>query len=239
MSSAGRSPGPGRHEESYDHWSRLHDGLDPRGSAWVAGWVRLTHACARPLARRGVHPDAVTATGVVVTALVPLAAAGGGAWPLVAVVPLVVAAVLDGVDGALAARTGTASARGRVLDALADRCSDLLMLAALALLGAPAALVVALAGLTLLHEYARASAQAAGMRGPGAVTVWERPSRVLVVAFTAASVAAERAARAVDVTWLPTADEAALATAGTVVGLALAAVGLGHVLVAVRRSLPR
>ncbi|MFW6773609.1 CDP-alcohol phosphatidyltransferase family protein [Nocardioides sp. CPCC 205120] len=226
-----------RAEEAYAHWSRLHGGLDPRGSAWVAGWVRLTHACARPLARRGVHPDVVTLAGVLLTATVPALAALGAAWPLVAVVPLVAAAVLDGVDGALAAQTGTDSTWGRVLDALADRCADLLLLATLGVLGAPWWLVASVAGLTLLLEYARASAQAAGMTGPGAVTVWERPSRVLVAAFTAASCAAEWAARTTGVDVLPRVDGAVLATTGAAVGLGLALVGTGHVLRAVRRAL--
>lgn len=231
--------GGGRHEESYAHWSRLHDGLDPRGSVWVAGWVRLTHALARPLARAGVHPDVVTALAVALTALVPWLASLGAAWPLVAVVPLVVAAVLDGVDGALAARTGTASGLGRVLDAVADRCADLLLLATLAVLGAPGWLVLALAAATLLLEYVRASAQAAGMAGPGAVTVWERPSRVLVVALTAASVAAEWTAREAGVARLDAVDGRVLATAGATVGALLALAGLAHLARAVRRALPR
>lgn len=228
-----------RDEESFDHWSRLHGGLDPRASSWVRGWVRLTHAGARPLARWGVHPDAVTLAAVALTATVPLLAALGAAWPLAAVVPMVVAAVLDGVDGALAARTGTDSAWGRVLDGLADRCADLLLLLTLVVLGAPWWLVAVLAVATLLLEQARALGQAAGMTGPGAVTVWERPSRVIVVAFTAASCAAEWAARAGGIDLLPTVDGAVLASVGTVIGLALAVVGLTHVVRAVRRALPR
>jgi CDP-diacylglycerol--glycerol-3-phosphate 3-phosphatidyltransferase len=231
-----RSP---QDEESFDHWSRLHGGLDPRESSWVRGWVRLTHAGARPLARWGVHPDAVTLAAVVLTAAVPLLAALGAAWPLVAVVPMVAAAVLDGVDGALAARTGTDSAWGRVLDGLADRCADLLLLLTLVVLGAPAWLVVAVAVATLLLEQARALGQAAGMPGPGAVTVWERPSRVIVVAFTAAACAAEWAARSAGVGVLPAADGDVLATIGAGIGLALALVGLAHVTRAVRRALPR
>ncbi|MDT9591463.1 CDP-alcohol phosphatidyltransferase family protein [Nocardioides zeae] len=233
------SRGAAEHEVAYDLWSRLHGGLDPRGSFWVSGWVRLTHAGARPLARVGVHPDAVTLAGVLLTATVPLVAALGGIWPLVAVVPLVVAAVLDGVDGALAAQTGTASARGRVLDALADRCSDLLLVLTLLVLGAPGWLVAALAVATLLLEYARSVAQAAGMPGAGAVTVWERPSRVIVTSFAAASCAAESVARSAGVDVLPAVDADVLALVGAAVGLALALAAGAQLTRGVARDLPR
>ncbi|MEI5674757.1 MULTISPECIES: CDP-alcohol phosphatidyltransferase family protein [unclassified Nocardioides] len=224
-------------EAAYAHWSRLHGGLDPRDSAWVAGWVRLTHACARPLARRRVRPDTVTLAGVLLSALVPLLAGLGGAWPLAATVVLVVAAVLDGVDGALAAQTGTDSAWGRVLDPLADRCSDLLLVVALVVLGAPGWLGAGLAVTTLLLESVRSSGQVAGLAGAGAITVWERPSRVIVPAFATALCAAEWAAREVGVTLLSPVDGPVLATCAAAIGLLLALVGLAHVTLAVRRGL--
>ncbi|WP_182526833.1 CDP-alcohol phosphatidyltransferase family protein [Nocardioides dongkuii] len=222
--------------QAYAQWSRLHGGMDPTTSAWVSGWVRLTHACARPLARRGVHPDAVTVAGVLLTAAVPALAALGAAWPLLATVVLVVAAVLDGVDGALAAQTGTDSAWGRVLDPLADRCSDLLLVLTLVVLGAPLWLGAAVAVGTLLLESLRATAQAAGMPGPGAVTVWERPSRVIVPAFATACWTAEWAARRTGIDVLPDVDGAVLATAFAGIALALTVVGLLHLVIAVRRT---
>lgn len=224
-------------DEAYAHWSRLHGDLDPQASAWVSGWVRLTHACARPLARRGVAPDTVTLAGVLLSAAVPALAALGAAWPLLATLVLVVAAVLDGVDGALAAQTGTDSAWGRVLDPLADRCSDLLLVATLVVLGAPVALGVAIGVATLLLESVRSSAQNAGMTGAGAITVWERPSRVIVPAFATASCAAEWWARSGGVGLLDWVDGPALATGHAVVALGLAVGGLLHVLVVVRRRL--
>ncbi len=217
-----------RDEESYAHWSRLHDDLDPRGSAWVRGWVRLAHAVARPLARRGVRADAVTATAVLLTATVPPLAAAGAAWPLLGAAVLVAAAVLDGVDGALAARTGTASPWGRVLDPAADRVCDTLLVLALVLLGAPGWWGAVLVVLTLLLESVRATAQAAGMRGPGTVSVWERPSRVIVAAFGLGLAG-------LDV--LPGLDAATLAGAAVGVGLVLAVVGLTQMVRAVRRAL--
>ncbi len=229
------------HEEAYAHWSRLHGGLDPRTSFWVAGWVRLSHACARPLAQRGVRPDTVTIAGVLVTAVAAAIASLGGAWPLLAVVVLVGAGVLDGVDGALAAQSDAESRWGRVLDPLADRVADLLALLALVALAGfsvPAVALGAAAGaLTLLLESVRSSAQVAGMTGPGAVTLWERPSRVIVAAcgFLACGVA--WLARRGGVDLLPAVDAAALATTALAVAATLAVAGLVRLLVAVRHAL--
>ena len=224
-------------EEAYAHWSRLHGDLDPRGSFWVSGWVRLSHACARPLARRGVAPGVVTVAGVAVIALTPLLAALGAAWPLVATVVVVLGAVLDGVDGALAAQTGTASAWGRVLDALADRVGDVLVLGALVVLGAPFWLGAAVVVVTLLHESVRASAQAAGMPGAGVVTVWERPSRIIVAAFGTGLVGLEWLARRAGIDVLPDVDGDVIATSATGAGLVLAVVAILHLTLVVRRSL--
>lgn len=231
--------GDDRAEEAYAHWSRLHGGLDPRTSVWVSGWVRLAHACARPLARRGVSPDTVTVLAVLLTATVPALAALGAAWPLAATLVLVGATVLDGVDGALAAQTGTASAWGRVLDPLADRCSDLLLLAALGVLGAPWSVVVALWLLVLLPELARALGQAAGMVGPGMVSVWERPTRVILGAFGTGLVGLTWLAREAGVDLLPAVDGPAIATGAALVGLVPAVVGTAQVLLVVRREVRR
>ncbi|WP_137293889.1 CDP-alcohol phosphatidyltransferase family protein [Nocardioides dongxiaopingii] len=226
-----------RREDALDQWSRRHGGLDPRGSGWVAGWVRLSDACARPLARRGVAPDAVTAAGVAVAVTVPLLASAGAAWPLAAVPVMVAAAVLDGVDGALASRTGTSSRWGQVLDPLADRVSDLLLVLTLVVLGAPLWLGATYGALGLLHESVRSTAQAAGMGGPGAVTVAERPTRVIVAAFAALLCGLEWCAREVGVDVLPRVDGDVVATGAAVVGTALAVVGLVHLLAVVRRRL--
>lgn len=216
-------------DEAHAHWSRLHGGLDPTTSVWVSGWVRLVHRIARPLSRRGVSPDTVTLAGVAVTVPVPLVASLGGGWPLLATVLLVVAAVLDGVDGAVAAQTGTDSAWGRVLDPLADRIGDVLLVVVLVVLGAPLWLGALLVVVTLLHESVRATAQVAGLPDAGVVTVAERPTRVIVAAFGTgiAGVAA----------LVGPVDPSTVATVAVAVGLALALAGMAQLLVVVRRVL--
>ncbi|MDO9380434.1 MAG: CDP-alcohol phosphatidyltransferase family protein [Nocardioidaceae bacterium] len=187
---------------------------------------------ARPLVRRHVSPDVVTLAGMLVSAGVPLLAWVGGGWPLAAAVVALLAAVVDGVDGAVAVADGSGSAWGRVLDPLADRVSDLLFLGALWLLGAPGWLCVALGALTLLHESVRSSGMVAGMRGVGAVTVWERPSRVIVT--IAVCLACGAAALLPLPGWVTVEG---LATAGTAVGLALAVGGFAHLTWQVRGQL--
>jgi CDP-diacylglycerol--glycerol-3-phosphate 3-phosphatidyltransferase len=171
-----------RLEEYLDGWQRLHGGYDPRGNALVRGWLRLTYAVARPVAAVGVAPDLLTLAGVAAAAAVLWPSAAGDGW-LVAAVPLVVlAGLLDGVDGAVAVLTGRATRWGAVLDAVADRVADLVLVLALALAGADGRVAAAGAALMLLQEYLRVRATAAGMADVGVVTVWERPTRLIVTA---------------------------------------------------------
>lgn len=214
-----------------ERWSRAHGGVDPDASVWIAGWLSIVHRLTGRLAGRGIPPGRVTVAGLLVSVLVPLLAWAGHGWPLAAAACAVAAAVLDGVDGALARWEGTESAWGGVLDDVADRCSDLLLLAALALLGAPVGLCAAAGVLTLLLESARSSARAAGLPGIGALTVWERPSRVIVAAFGTGlcGIAALAQARDDAGRWI--------ATAAAAVAVLLSVVGLLHLLVALRRAL--
>ena len=68
-------------------------------------------------------------------------AAQGGRWPLAAAALVVLAGVLDGLDGAVALHTGRARPLGAVVDAVADRLGDLLLVATLAVPRCPAGLV--------------------------------------------------------------------------------------------------
>lgn len=174
------------HEEQQDPvagWSRLH-GEDVSGSRVVVGWLRVVHALARRVER--VPPDVLSGIGVLVAAGSVGVAALGGRWALVALVLVVAAGVLDGLDGAVALRTGRARPLGAVVDAVADRLADLCLVAVLVVLGAPGWAGAALAAALLLHEYARARAQGVGMGSAGSVTVAERPTRIIVAAVACA-----------------------------------------------------
>ncbi len=147
----------------------------------VRGWLRLVRACVRPFL--GVPPDVLSVAGVLAFAGALLVATAGAPWVAFAGVLVVLGGVLDGLDGAVALAADRARPLGAVVDAVCDRLGDLLLVAVLVVLGAPAPAAVAVAAVTLLHEYARARAQSVGMPGAGAVTVAERPTRIIVVAL--------------------------------------------------------
>jgi CDP-diacylglycerol--glycerol-3-phosphate 3-phosphatidyltransferase len=133
-----------------------------------------------------------------------------------------VSGLVDNMDGAVAVLTGRATRWGHLLDSVVDRVSDLLYLVALAVAGAPVPVCAAGGALMFLQEYARARAAAGGMAEVGVVTVWERPTRIVVTVMFLV------AAGVVDATW---------ATLGAWAWVGLGAVGLTQLLVVVRRRL--
>ena len=208
-------------------WSSLHDGVQP--SAVVRGWLRMVRTLAAgPVLR--IPPDLLSAAGVLALlgAWAVVAVIG---WPALAVPLVVLAGVLDGLDGAVALRTGRARPLGAVVDAVADRLGDLLLAAVLLALGAAPGWVAVAVVLVLLHEYIRSRAQAAGMPGVGAVTVAERPTRLIVVALAAGGAAVLPAGLPL----LGWGWGTTFAITWTVVGV----VGMVQLLVGVRRSIPR
>lgn len=209
-----------------DSWSALHDGVEP--SAVVRGWLRMVRALASgPVLR--IPPDVLSATGVLVLAGALVAVEAG--WPWLAVPLIVAAGVLDGLDGAVAVRTGRARPLGAVIDAVADRIGDVLLGGVLLALGAPAGWVAAALVSVLVHEYLRSRAQAVGMPGVGAVTVAERPTRLIVVAMASGGVAIFPAGvPPVGWDW---------GTTFAVTWTAIGVVGLVQLAVGVRRSIPR
>lgn len=208
-------------------WSAGHGGYNPAGSVLVVRWLRLMYSLARPLARWGVHPHALTGGGVLACALVPAVAAGRSGWPLLAAVIVVLSGVADGLDGAVATLTGRASAFGAVLDGVADRAGEVFYLLALWLLGAPAWLCVAGGVAASLLEYTRARAGAAGLAEIGVVTVFERATRIAV---TAAALAVAGLAFL-----LVPSVAGAVASAGPAAWLVLGAAALAQFLIAARR----
>ena len=213
--------------EYFDRWAMLHGGFNPRGSFLVRLWLGWTHTVARPLVAARVAPDLITVAGLVVAAAVVAVTSLGGRWVLAAGVMVVASALLDNLDGAVAVMTDRATRWGSVLDSVTDRVCDTLYLTALWVLGAPGwscALGGALMG---LHEYTRARAAAAGMNEIGVVTVWERPTRVIV---TAVFLGCAGAYPGGDRVW---------ATLAAAAWVGLGVVGLGQLLVVVRRRLVR
>jgi len=187
--------------ESYiERWSRAHGGYDVRSSRPTMAWLRLAHRLATPLVRRRVPPARVTAVGALGAVAIGAVAALGGRWPLLAAVLVVVVALLDGVDGAVAEMSDAATAWGRVLDQLVDRIGDLSMVAGLWAVGAPGPVCAAAAVLTVLDEAVRGSGAAEGVAEVGLVTIAERPTRLVVGGLSLAVAGAVPAIAATAVT---------------------------------------
>jgi CDP-diacylglycerol--glycerol-3-phosphate 3-phosphatidyltransferase len=206
-------------------WAPLHGDYEPAPGSLAGRWLTVAYGLGRPLAARGVSPDVLTAWGVLVSAAVAVVAAPGGRWPLAAVAVVVLAGLLDNLDGAVAILSGRTTRWGFVLDSLADRLSDAAYLVALFLLGAPGPVCVAGGALMVLQEYARARAGNAGMGEVGVVTVWERPTRVILTAFVLLGCGL-----------LPTHADL-VATLGAAAWIAFGAIGLTQLLVVVRHRL--
>ncbi len=196
----------------------------------VGGWLRLVDVLARPLAAVRVPPDVVTLAGLLAAAAATVAAAGDGPRRGVAVAALVgLSALLDGLDGAVAVRTGRVTARGARLDEASDRLGEACFGAALWLLGAPWWLAVSGVAAGWLVEAVRHGARRAGRTDVVVVTVGERPTRVAVTAMFALATAALAGSRG-------RLDPALWAAAGAAVLLVAGLVAVGQLLVARRRG---
>jgi phosphatidylglycerophosphate synthase len=217
-------------DEYADTWARLHGGFDPRqATPVVQGWLRLTYGIGSALSRVRMPPSAVTLVGVVLCVFVPLAATGSPSGPFTAAVFVLLAAIADSVDGAIAVAAGRSSRLGYVYDSLADRVGEAAWLVAFWLVGAPGLVVATAGALSWLHEYLRARAVSAGMREIGAVTVGERPTRV---AIAAVGLVLAGLAGLIERDFAP-----GVITLAAAVWVLLAAFGLAQLLTAVRRAL--
>jgi phosphatidylglycerophosphate synthase len=206
-------------------WSGWHGGTDPAASRLVRGWLSAAYALARPLA--GLPPVAATAAGLAVAAAAVVPAAVGGPWLVLAGVLVGVSAVLDSLDGALAITTGRASRRGYVLDSAVDRLSEAAFAAALWVAGAPGWLAAAFGALCWLPDYLRARAGQAGVAETGDISVWERPTRVLMTGFTLGGAGVLSGLGVTD----------GVVTTGTAVGCLLGVVGVVQLGTSLRRAL--
>lgn len=216
----------------FRRWSQLHGGVEPGSSRLIGGWLSASYALARPLTRVGFTPNSVTMLGLLVAIAAPLfawlgieRAQPGFIWT--AVVCIAVVGILDTLDGAVAVLSGRTTRWGYVLDSVTDRISDCAMFAVLFVLGAPAWMCGLAAMFTVVQEYARARAAAAGMSEVGVVSIWERPTRLILAAVFTGLAA-----------WgIYSRDAGQWATYGAIAALALSLVGLAQVLVSIRRKL--
>jgi phosphatidylglycerophosphate synthase len=205
-------------------WSRWHGGTGTE-SALVRGWLSAAYSLARPLA--GLPPILATALGLLVAAAAVGPAAVGGSWLIVAGLLVGLSGLLDSLDGALAIGTGRATRRGFVLDSVVDRLSEAAYAVALWVAGAPGWLAATFGALCWLPDYLRARAGQAGVRETGALSVWERPTRV---AMTGSTLVGAGVIAGLGVAEL-------VVTTGATVGVLLGGVGVGQLAFSLRRML--
>jgi phosphatidylglycerophosphate synthase len=154
-------------------WAELHHGLDPARIPLLRPWLWLMRLLARPLARARVPALAVTVVGAVLAVDALLFA---HRLPWVALVLVLLSVVCDGLDGAVAVLSSSASRIGSVADKIADRVSDSAFALVLWRCGAPWWLAVLAGSLSLVHEGVRSLIGGARL---SRITVAERPTRVI------------------------------------------------------------
>jgi CDP-diacylglycerol---glycerol-3-phosphate 3-phosphatidyltransferase len=160
---------------------RLQDG-------YIGSVRRLAAASMGRLGRTRITPDALTAAGVglsIAGAVVVYFEDRGWGFFWLGAALFVVGAILDILDGALARSRGVASEFGAFVDSTVDRVGEAFMLAAIALVlmreGSEWGVALAFAALagSFLVSYARARAEALGLKGD--VGLGSRAERVVVI----------------------------------------------------------
>jgi CDP-diacylglycerol--glycerol-3-phosphate 3-phosphatidyltransferase len=156
---------------------------------YTTGARSLARRSVTGLARTGITPNVLTATGVslclAAAILVPFENHGKLLFFWLAAGTFVVGSLLDILDGALARVGGKTTPFGAFIDSTTDRVGEGAMLAAIALVfsrhGKDWAVVLAVAAVvgSFLVSYTRARAEALGLRGD--VGLGSRAERVVLI----------------------------------------------------------
>jgi CDP-diacylglycerol--glycerol-3-phosphate 3-phosphatidyltransferase len=135
--------------------------------------------------RTGITADHLTITGIVMAGAAAVAIANGAMQ--LGLLLLILTALPDVLDGAVAKASGTASPRGAFFDSVADRFTDALLLMGVAWYlsntqpGRLVLLPMAVLGASMLISYERAKAEALGYDAKGGLM--ERAERMVVLAL--------------------------------------------------------
>ena len=144
----------------------------------------MVEPIAQLLSDIGVKPNHLTLLGLSISTLSALCYLNlhRSPWmPLAASMLLLLSGLMDALDGVLARIRGEASPLGGLIDSLADRYSDAIVLASITVAGLcpPIHGLAALAG-SLLVSYSRARAEVEGVSMAG-VGIAERGERILLL----------------------------------------------------------
>ena len=137
------------------------------------------------LKRTGITADHITLLGVAISIGAAVAIGAGALRAGLAL--LILTALPDLLDGAVAKASGTASKRGAFFDSVADRFTDAMLLGGVAWYlstshpGRIAVLPLAVLGASMLISYERAKAESLGFDAKGGLM--ERAERMILLGF--------------------------------------------------------
>jgi CDP-diacylglycerol---glycerol-3-phosphate 3-phosphatidyltransferase len=152
---------------------------------WRSSFEKGLRPIGVQIRRTGVTANHLTVTGLVMAVGASLSIANG--WLSVGLLLLVLTAVPDVLDGAVAKASGTASPRGSFFDSVIDRVTDALLLGGVAWYlasthpGRIAVLPMAVLAASMLISYERAKAEALGYDARGGLM--ERAERLVALAL--------------------------------------------------------
>jgi len=161
-------------------WSQLHQGIDPTKNRWVHGYLRVMYQVMYALRRLKLTPNRVTAFSGFFSIVIVASATTHYLW--LCALLLLKGLLLDGLDGAVAIAHNKASTFGGVFDSVMDRFNEAAALLTLLILAdfKPIALSLIALMFVMVQEYARPRARAAQPALIERVTLWERPTRIIV-----------------------------------------------------------
>ena len=152
---------------------------------WRSSFEKGMRPLGAQIRRTGITANHLTVTGLVMAVAAAVTIANG--WLRAGLLLLVLTAVPDVLDGAVAKASGTASPRGAFFDSVIDRVSDALLLGGIAWYldstqpGRVAMLPLAVLAASMLVSYERAKAESLGFDARGGLM--ERAERLLFLGF--------------------------------------------------------
>jgi CDP-diacylglycerol--glycerol-3-phosphate 3-phosphatidyltransferase len=152
---------------------------------WRSTFEKGLRPLGTSIRRTGITANHLTTTGLVMAVAAAVTIANG--WLRAGLLLLVLTAVPDVLDGAVAKASGTASPRGAFFDSVIDRISDALLLGGVAWYldstqgGRVSILPLAVLAASMLISYERAKAESLGFDARGGLM--ERAERLVFLGF--------------------------------------------------------
>ena len=158
---------------STERWSELHSDVEVKGI--VKYWFIVSKYLAWPFIVLRISPNIISFSSILIS--LPLIF-DRSLWWLV-----IVALILDGIDGRVAIERKMESKLGSVIDSISDRISEFIWALGLHMAGLNGFLISIFFGCAWVQEYLRARAGGLGYRKIGLVTISERPTRAIFIAL--------------------------------------------------------